>query len=290
MSPHSDPDQRLSPTEAQREQFAQVQGQVVLAQFLAVKDGGAFHPYSTFSHNAVAEKNGGRLYAVHIDQILAGGAMPYDTLLVDQFPSVTAALAAFDALQGRLAAAVSQAYIIVVKREAPLILKLIRPLRFLQPLFSRLKGTTSEKQLPPMENANPATGPIPETIAQLRQGDQTTPFYMMNLNRYYTKARYEHGEELSGVEAYGRYGKKVAPYLISVGGYPDFMGHVIGTLVGDENSPLHEAWDEFAMVYYPSRKAFLRMMTNLAGEGAPNRDAGLKRAVLMPSTDFSLTR
>jgi hypothetical protein len=74
------------------------------------------------------------------------------------------------------------------------------------------------------------------------------------------------------------------PYLISVGGYPDFMGHVIGTFVGREDSPLYDDWSEFGMVYYPSRRVFLNMATHTPVKGIHHRDAGLARAVLMPST------
>ena len=85
-------------------------------------------------------------------------------------------------------------------------------------------------------------------------------------------------------QAYARYGIRIVPYLISVGGYPDFMGHVIGTFVGSEDSPLHDDWSEFAMVYYPSRRVFLNMATHAPAKGIHHRDAGLARAVLLPST------
>jgi hypothetical protein len=101
------------------------------------------------------------------------------------------------------------------------------------------------------EVANPQTGPVPETVAEMRTHDQATPFYMMNLNKYYPQAGYASGESVPGEEAYNRYGGRIMPYLVSVGGYPDIIGPVIGTLVGDPGSPLHDAWSEFAMVYYP---------------------------------------
>jgi hypothetical protein len=126
---------------------------------------------------------------------------------------------------------------------------------------------------------------VPETVAVLREQDQTTPFYMMNLNRYYGVARYESGEQVSGEQAYSRYSARILPYLVSVGGYPAMMGPVVGLLVGDEGSPLHDAWNEFALVYYPSRRNFVRMMSHSPKQGVHHRKAGLQRAVLMPSSD-----
>ena len=91
-------------------------------------------------------------------------------------------------------------------------------------------------------------------------------------------------------QAYNRYGSRIMPYLISVGGYPDLFGHAAGTLVGDDDRRWDDEWSDFAMVYYPSRQVFLKMMTHTPAKGIYHRDAGLARAVLMPSTDWSLAR
>jgi hypothetical protein len=137
------------------------------------------------------------------------------------------------------------------------------------------------------ELADPEKGPVPETIAVLREHDQATPFYMMNLNKYYSVAQYEGAENTPGEKAYNRYGGRIMPYLISVGGYPAIMGRTVGLFVGDESSPLHDDWTDFAMVYYPSRRKFIYMMTNSPKKGVRHRDAGLQRAVLMPSSDWA---
>ena len=44
------------------------------------------------------------------------------------------------------------------------------------------------------------------------------------------------------------------------------------------------------MVYYPSRRNFLRMMTHTPGRGITHRDAGLQRAVLMPGSAITVAR
>ena len=104
----------------------------------------------------------------------------------------------------------------------------------------------------------------------------------MNLNKYYAHAQYKNDEKNSGEGAYNRYANRIAPYLISVGGYPDFIDKLEGVLVGDQNSPLHDDWSDFAMVFYPSREHFLCLMTNSQRKGVYHRSAGLGRAVLMP--------
>ena len=279
----------LEPTLEQRRVLGSSTGATTLVQFLSVQQQAAFDRYRAASEAAVRENGGHRAYGVHIDQVLAGGEMPFQELVVDMFPSGEAALAAFDAARETRATAVAESYILAVS-PAGGPQGLVRRLRFLSPLLRLILGTSSEKERPEFrDKANPTTGPVPETIEVLREHDQVTPFYMMNLNRYYARAQYEGGEDrnLTGDKAYTRYGVRIIPYLISVGGYPDFMGRVVGTFVGGEDSRLHDDWSEFAMVYYPSRRVFLNMATHAPVKGVHHRDAGLARAVLMPSTAWS---
>jgi hypothetical protein len=276
----------LEPTTEQRRILESSTGSITLVQFLSVQEQAAFDQYRAASEAAVRENGGYRAYGVHIDQVLAGGEMPFQELVVDMFPSGEAALIAFDTAKETRATAVAEAYILAV-RPAGGPSGLVRRLRFLAPLLRPILGTDSEKERQELKGKlNPDTGPVPETIEVLRRHDQTTPFYMMNLNRYYARAQYEgdRAGKRTGEQAYARYAIRIVPYLISVGGYPDFMGHVIGTFVGSEDSPLHDDWSEFAMVYYPSRRVFLNMATHAPVKGIHHRDAGLARAVLMPST------
>ena len=269
--------------------LGEVNGPMALAQFLAVQEQAAFRSYRATSETVVRQKGGHRAYGVCIDQVLAGGEMPFQELAVDMFPSGEAALSAFDAVHEARVKAIAEAYILVVSPVGGLVGQ-IRRLRFLSPLLKLILGTSGEKARPELEGKlNPATSPVPETMEVLRKHDQTTPFYMMNLNKYFAKAQYKGGQvkNVTGEKAYARYGSRIVPYLISVGGYPDFMGHVVGNFVGGDDSLLHDSWSEFAMVYYPSRRVFLNMATHTPTRGIHHRDAGLERAVLMPSSSWS---
>jgi len=279
--------------EASSEQRTQLQnlapGKLALAQFLAIKDQEAFANYLLASERAVARVDGERTHCVKIDQYLAGGEMPYDAITVDLFPSSKALLSTLDALSFERNQVFSQIYALAVRpTNKSKMLKIVKALGFLSAIMSRILGTNAEKDITDFDKAaNPETGPVPETISEMRKHDQSTPFYMMNLNKYYPQAQYAPGEVVSGEEAYNRYGNLILPYLISVRGYPDILGHTEGLLVGDENSPLHDEWSDFAMVYYPSRRNFIRMMTNSPRKGVHHRSAGLRRAVLMPSSRIS---
>jgi uncharacterized protein (DUF1330 family) len=83
------------------------------------------------------------------------------------------------------------------------------------------------------------------------------PFVMVNLLKFHAKARYEDGSDadLSGAEAYGRYGVEVSRLVEALGGKIRFSGHVTGLLLGE----VDELWDAVALAEYPSLAAFKEM-------------------------------
>jgi uncharacterized protein (DUF1330 family) len=82
------------------------------------------------------------------------------------------------------------------------------------------------------------------------------PVVMVNLVRF--RERSLDGEG-SGWDAYVRYSQADLPLLKRVGGTILWAGHVQGAAVGD----LGEGrWDWVVVVSYPSRAAFLSMMTS----------------------------
>lgn len=257
-----------------------------LVQFNAYQELDAYAQYRLASEHSVESHGGQRTHDVRIDQFLAGGEMSYRAITVDRYRNPAAAAAAFESVNAKRQAAHSDLYAILV-RPNDSIPRRVKSLGLLAPLLSRILGTNRKRDIPEFaEHANSETGPVPDTVAEMRLHDQGTPFFMMNLNKYFPRARYENGADASGEVAYNRYSRHILPYLVSVGGYPDFIGNVLGLYVGNDNSPLHDNWSDFAMVYYPSRRNFLRMLTNSPGKGVYHRAAGLQRAVLMPSSDW----
>ena len=197
----------LEPSKQQQAELKEIQGSIALVQFVTIKDQEPFEFYRGTSESAVLEAGGVRTHCVHIDQFLAGGEMPYQTITVDQFSASEAAQRAFDAISIERQAALVDIYALIVRPNDGL-QRISKILGFLRPLLSRLLGTNAEKDIFGFADVgNPETGPLPETVAEMRQHDQTTPFYMMNLNKYYARAKYDNGEDVSGEQAYNRYGK-----------------------------------------------------------------------------------
>ncbi len=84
------------------------------------------------------------------------------------------------------------------------------------------------------------------------------PMVMVNLLKFKDKAEYPDGSEpeLSGREAYLRYGSGVQACLAAVGGRSIYAGPVTGIILGD----VEELWDMVALAEYPSAAAMMQMI------------------------------
>jgi hypothetical protein len=106
---------------------------------------------------------------------------------------------------------------------------------------------------------------------------------MLNLNRYRDRAAYEEAPEgvepdVSGREAYARYGVVATSILARLGARILWYAPTERTVIGDET----DVYDEVIAVWYPSRKAFVELATH--EEILPalvHRVAGLERAALI---------
>ena len=100
------------------------------------------------------------------------------------------------------------------------------------------------------------------------------PFVMVNLLKFKPKADYADGSDadISGFDAYRRYGRKVSHLMLKVGGKPGYSGPVTGLRLGE----VEELWDMIALAEYPSLAAMKEMVESPDyREIAKHRDAGL---------------
>ena len=100
--------------------------------------------------------------------------------------------------------------------------------------------------------------PSPEQIGAFFGATEDGPFVMVNLLKFRERAAYPDGSEpeLSGREAYARYGAAVRACLASVGGTSLFAGAVTELMLGE----VEELWDMVALAQYPSRAAMMTMV------------------------------
>ena len=103
--------------------------------------------------------------------------------------------------------------------------------------------------------------PSPEQLQTLiAAAADDTPIVMINLLRYRDRAAYPSGSDAavcSGREAYQRYGGSVTAMVIEAGGRILWFGNVAQIVIG----PDAERWDDAVLVQYPSRTAFITMVS-----------------------------
>lgn len=116
--------------------------------------------------------------------------------------------------------------------------------------------------------------PSPEQAKAFFGGAEDGPMCMVNLLKFKDKATYADGSEpeLSGREAYLRYGAGVQACIAAVGGTARFTGLVTDLMLGE----VEELWDMVAIAEYPSRAAMLQMVQSPEYQAITrHRDAGL---------------
>jgi uncharacterized protein (DUF1330 family) len=105
-----------------------------------------------------------------------------------------------------------------------------------------------------------------EELATFTSRASDGPVYMLNLLEFAPDG---------GAERYARYGEAVAPLLEGVGGRPVFAGVPAEDLIGEGH------WDLLVVVEYPTRQAFLDMVSSAEYQEIVHlRTEGLRRAEL----------
>lgn len=124
--------------------------------------------------------------------------------------------------------------------------------------------------------------PRPEQLAELAAHRPDGPIVALNLNRYRERAAYPPGTpdaDVSGREAYLRYGIVALQAILSVGGRILWATEGRNVAIGTAD----DHYDEVVAVWYPSRAAFLRL-EELPGYREAfelHRRASIERAVLL---------
>ena len=99
---------------------------------------------------------------------------------------------------------------------------------------------------------------------------------MLNLLKF--KERSDDGDG-SGRDAYGRYGDAAIAMIEEQGGHIVWSGRARHVFIGD---PSADDWDVVLLVSYPSRQAFLDMVSTPSyNEAHAHREAGLERTLVL---------
>ena len=119
----------------------------------------------------------------------------------------------------------------------------------------------------------------PFELEALKNHPDRGPVCMVNLVKFREKSLDGDG---SGRAAYNRYARVVGPMVEALGGVVVWMGSV-------DHLALHEGgdvdWDVVQLVYYPSRDAFIDMVTNAEYlEANKHRTNGTEKHVIFATS------
>ena len=121
--------------------------------------------------------------------------------------------------------------------------------------------------------------PTAEQLEAVAASPEQGPVVMLNLLRYNDRA--SDGTDRTGRQAYMDYASHVVPMVVALGGSIVFQGEAGSSVIG----PVDERWDEVALVQYPSRAAFLGMITSADYLAIHHhREAALADSRLVPMT------
>ena len=125
-----------------------------------------------------------------------------------------------------------------------------------------------------------AVYPTADGILTLPRDTSSTKIAMLNLLKFREKALYKDGraDDISGREAYQRYSNAMTKIVEREGGRILFVGRIEGVVIGE----IEGVWDVAAIMEYPSRAAFQRIVTlPEVNEISVHREAGLEGQLLI---------
>jgi uncharacterized protein (DUF1330 family) len=125
-----------------------------------------------------------------------------------------------------------------------------------------------------------AVYPTADGILALARNTSSAKIAMLNLLKFREKAVYKDGrhDDVSGREAYQRYAGAMTKIVEREGGRILFAGRIEGVVIGE----VEGVWDVAAIMEYPSRAAFQRIVTlPEVQEISVHREAGLEGQLLI---------
>lgn len=134
-----------------------------------------------------------------------------------------------------------------------------------------------------------AFDPLPEQVkAFLANHPDGEPVVMLNLLKFKPKATYRDGEDVSGREAYGRYGAAFSEMVAALkidGAHAMFSGKIGSWLIGKGEGE----WDAVALFRYPDAKTMFATVSSEAYRKIhKHRKAGLEGQLLIACAEGNI--
>jgi hypothetical protein len=147
---------------------------------------------------------------------------------------------------------------------------------------ARYLQATAKLPFPPDERA----GMLAAAKAWM-ESDDGKPFYMLNLMRFHKQLRAFPGSiDFQGTpqQSNARYEDAAIPMLLKRGGYPTYAGAAQGKNILEQRPELDD-WGRVLLVRYPSRRAFLELVSDPAYAPTAPLKMMASQVFLVPLTD-----
>ncbi len=151
----------------------------------------------------------------------------------------------------------------------------------------KYESKTTDSSADPVVAA--ALGPSTDNIATLKSRPAHQKPAMINFLKYYETARYGDASaaSVSGRDAYARYGNVAFRTVYRLGGRLVVAGKIVEVLRAPQAGPTMGAWDDIAIMQYPSQRAILSLEQFAEYRVAlAERNAGLERTRIVSSLMF----
>ena len=127
-----------------------------------------------------------------------------------------------------------------------------------------------------------AIRPNKAQFMELAAAPDEGPVVMLNLLKFKERAGGAGDQGVTGAAEYAKYGDAVVQMVEGKGGKILWMARADQILIGDAAEP----WDTVVLVQYPSRQAFLEMVsTPEYADAHEHRESGLERTVVIACTE-----
>ena len=252
---------------------------VAIVHHLKIRD---LNGYRKWLNESDDNFSGKRLFRGKADPVAREG-MLIDEIVIDEFPSIQAALEFMAASDDILKQVCSESTILAIKPEPSATFHLVKVISWFVRLF---KGVT-DKGIPQgtWKADNVAVWPDENQMKVARDQDLDETLFVYNLNKYKAVAEYKdpnkEAKKISGKEAYDRYSKIAGFELLRRGAYPVYGGKPLCLFGSRKDCMLEDQWDHFIFVRYPQRRNLLATIeSDEFHKGEIHRNAGLERVAI----------
>ncbi|MDE0883943.1 MAG: hypothetical protein OSB70_00275 [Myxococcota bacterium] len=266
---------------------------VGIVRFLRVGNVSLHEAWFEASRHWIEDVGGERIYAGALDVVYGRSFLSFERLIIEEYPSRQAAIDVIAKSASDTEMGLRASFVMALTPSSRFVHRLISVfgivVRFLRPIRVR---EVPEVDYPKNVSLDGLSSDQAQ-ISTFYQSGQWSPFTMVNLNGFKSRAEYQiDGEHApasvsSGAAAYERYARRAAIQVFRRGGNFYWIATPVAVLAGDSDHPLARQWSQFVLVAWPSRMAFRHMIVGESySRGTKHRSAGIAESIVIPGTPF----